>query len=96
MAVSIRTRLAAALGTLVLAAGGAVIAAPAAHASGTDCSNSLAAATPARNTSVGDLACRVGATGLPTVSEAACNLLLTQAADVSPANAGSDCTLARR
>ncbi|MCQ8770137.1 hypothetical protein [Streptomyces telluris] len=96
MAVSIRTRLAAALGTLVLAAGGAVIAAPAAHASSADCSNSRAASTPAHSTSIGDLACRVGATGLPTASELACNLLLTQLAAAGPAKAGSDCTLARR
>ncbi|MFD9904899.1 hypothetical protein [Streptomyces sp. NPDC059063] len=91
----IRVRLAAALGTLALAAGGAVVAAPAAHATPTDCGNYLADSKPARNTSVGDLSCAVGGLGVPKpVAGTLCNTLLTKAAVVSAARSDSACMLA--
>ncbi|GAA2709404.1 MULTISPECIES: hypothetical protein [Streptomyces] len=92
---SIRTRLAAALGTLALAAGGAVIAAPAAHATPASCANYLAGSNPARNTSVGDLACAVGGLGLPKPGPGTlCNALLTKAAAISATRSDSACTMA--
>ncbi|MEU7168372.1 hypothetical protein AB0A70_27645 [Streptomyces morookaense] len=96
MTASIRPRLAAALAALALAVGGAVIAAPAAHASGPDCANLLAGTTPARSTALGEVACKVGAAGLPTLSDAGCNVLLTQAAQISATRAASACSQARR
>ncbi|WP_372411208.1 hypothetical protein [Streptomyces luteireticuli] len=93
---SIRTRLAAALGTLALAASGAVIAAPAAHADGPSCANFLANGVPAHNSVDSNVACGLGATGLPTVvGSTLCNTVLTDVAQISAANASSACTKAR-
>ncbi|MEW2033126.1 hypothetical protein AB0901_21825 [Streptomyces roseifaciens] len=96
MTASIRTRLAAALGTLALAAAGAVVVAPAAHASGPECANQLAGGSPARSTSLGEISCKVGSAGLPTVSDAGCKVLLTQLAQISGMKADSACSAARR
>ncbi|GHF29191.1 hypothetical protein [Streptomyces morookaense] len=93
---SIRTRLAAALGTLALAAGGAVIAAPAAHASGPDCANQLAGGNPSRGGVLQEVSCKVGSAGVPTVSDAGCKVLLTQLAQMSGMKADSACSAARR
>ncbi|CAM5471713.1 hypothetical protein [Streptomyces abikoensis] len=93
---SIRTRLGAALGAVALAAAGVVIAAPAAHASGPDCANLLAGGDPARSTVDIHLLCKVGAAGVPTVSDAVCNTGLAQVSQVSPTRAASACSQARR
>ncbi|EMF01682.1 hypothetical protein J7W19_30120 [Streptomyces mobaraensis NBRC 13819 = DSM 40847] len=90
---SIRTRLAAALGTLALAAGGAVIAAPAAHADGPGCANYLAGGNPARSTLGTDVACGVGALGLPNpaVGKVLCETLMSKVDQVGPARTATAC-----
>ncbi|PSJ28381.1 hypothetical protein B7P34_12870 [Streptosporangium nondiastaticum] len=90
MTESIRTRLATALCTLALAAGGVVIAAPAAHAGGPDCANYLAGGNPARSTIGEELACGLGATGLP-VSKDLCTTVMSKVAQVGPARTDTAC-----
>ncbi|MEU7165504.1 hypothetical protein AB0A70_12805 [Streptomyces morookaense] len=90
-----RIRLAAALGTLALAAGGAVIAAPAAHATGSECANLIAGSNPGRSSTDVNISCTVGSLGITKVSDAGCNTLLTQLSQVSAAKAASACTAAR-
>ncbi|WP_424888996.1 hypothetical protein [Streptomyces sp. XH2] len=88
---SIRTRLAAALGTLALVAGGAVIAAPAAHAGGPDCANYLAGGNPARSTIGAEIACGLGATGLPTASKLLCETVMSKVDQVGPGRTDTAC-----
>ncbi|MFD8993937.1 hypothetical protein [Streptomyces abikoensis] len=93
---SIRTHLAAALGTLALATSGAVIAAPAAHADGPSCVNFLANHVPAHNSVDSNVGCAVGAAGLPTgVGDTLCTTVLEHVAQISAANSSSACTRAR-
>ncbi|KNB53866.1 hypothetical protein [Streptomyces caatingaensis] len=88
---SFRTRIAAALGTLALVAGGAVIAAPAAHAGGPDCANYLAGGNPHRGGPIAEVACGVGSTGLPTASKLLCETVMGKVGQVGPAKTDTAC-----
>jgi hypothetical protein len=89
-----RARLAATLGAVALVAGGAVIAAPAAHAGGSDCASYLAKAPNQRSTTDVHLGCAVGALNLP-VSPALCRGLLENASQVSGAVSDNACRYAK-
>ncbi|MCD9145424.1 hypothetical protein [Streptomyces albireticuli] len=89
---SIRPRLAVALSSLVLAAGGVVIAAPAAHADGVDCANNIASADPSRSSVDLNVFCGLGE--LPGVGTKVCNIGLTQVSKVSAGRADGACSQA--
>ncbi|MEU4209952.1 hypothetical protein AB0F13_08120 [Streptomyces sp. NPDC026206] len=90
----LRARLAAVVGTAALALGGAVIAAPAAHAGGPECATYLAHAPHLRSTSDTNAGCAAGGTGLP-LANAMCKFELTNFSQVPGAAADTACRYAR-
>ncbi|MEV4873375.1 hypothetical protein [Streptomyces syringium] len=92
---TITARIAGVLGASALALGGAVLAAPAAQADGAGCANYLAQAPNSRSTTDGNLACGLGAAGLP-VSDELCELVLGNVAQVNGTATDTACKQAKQ
>ncbi|UQI48915.1 hypothetical protein M1P56_33690 [Streptomyces sp. HU2014] len=94
MTSTFRARLSAAVGAAALIAGGAVIAAPAAHADGPACAGYLAASpSPNRANDLNSIGCLLGSSDLP-LAEQLCNTVQGPVAQVRADRAASACRLA--
>ncbi|MEU7136471.1 hypothetical protein [Streptomyces sp. NPDC046261] len=88
-------RLAGFVGASALALGGVVVAAPAAQADGAGCANYLAQVPNSRSTTDGNLACGLGAAGLP-VSDELCELVLGNVSQVNGTATDTACKQAKQ
>ncbi|GHI10097.1 hypothetical protein AQI88_41075 [Streptomyces cellostaticus] len=91
---TLHSRLSAVVGAAALIAGGAIIAAPAAQASGSDCAGYLAASpAPNRANDLNSVGCLVGGTNLP-LAKTVCEHVQNDGAQVRADRAANACKLA--
>ncbi|AZQ74382.1 hypothetical protein EKH77_27070 [Streptomyces luteoverticillatus] len=91
---TLRSRLSAAVGAAALILGGAVIAAPAAHADNTACAGYLAASpSPNRNNDLNSVGCLLGSLGVPA-GQQLCTTVQGPVAGVRADRAANACGLA--
>ncbi|GGV54625.1 hypothetical protein [Streptomyces spectabilis] len=92
---NLRARLAASAGVVALLAGGMLVAAPAAQATGPECATFLSDPL-GRSTTDGNVFCGVGAAKIPVLSEVVCPVGLRYVSQVSAGSSTMACERAAK